>query len=341
MKRETGYKKHADKRFRLTRRKLMLALGAGVLLPLPTLAQEQGKVARIGFLNASSAAFGKTRIDAFLAGMRELGHVDGKDIAMIYRHGDGNLDRLPDLAAELVNLNVDLIVAAGLPAARAAKQATATIPIVMTGGDPVRAGLVASLARPGGNVTGLSDGTVNISMKRLEMLKEISPKISHVAMLWNPSNPTNPLQVKDTEEAARIMKMTLQAVPVKGIDDFARAFTAIKKGGASGLLVPGDPMFNAQTKLITDFAAKNHLPAVFISSMATRNGGLMSYGISFEELYRRLATFADKVLKGVKPADIPVEEPTRLELIVNLKTADALGIKIPNSILLRADKVIK
>jgi putative ABC transport system substrate-binding protein len=174
MQREIRYMKHANASRRSTRRRLLLALGAGALLPLPTIAQERGKVARIGYLNASSAAFGKTRIDAFVAGMRELGHVEGKDIATIYRHGDGNLERLPDLAMELVNLKGDLIVAAGLPAARAAKQATTTIPIVMTGGDPVRAGLVASLARPGGNVTGLSDGTVNISMKRLEMLKEIS-----------------------------------------------------------------------------------------------------------------------------------------------------------------------
>jgi putative ABC transport system substrate-binding protein len=324
------------------RRKLVIALGAiAALGSHATGAQPIKPVARIGYLNASSIAFGKSRIDAFLAGMRELGHVEGNDFTMVYRHADGTLERLPGLAVELVGLNVDVIVAAGLPAARAAKQATATIPIVMTGGDPVRAGLVASLARPGGNVTGLSDGTVNISMKRLEMLKEISPRITRVAIVWNPANPTNPLQVKDTEEAARLMKLTVHAVQVKGLDDFARAFTAIRKGGAGGLLVPGDPMFNAQTKQITDFAAKNRLPAIFISSLAPKNGGLMSYGTNFEELSRRVATFVDKVLKGVKPADIPVEEPMRLELIINLKTAKALGIKIPNSILVRADKVIE
>jgi putative ABC transport system substrate-binding protein len=332
----------ADAARRSTRRRLLLALGAGAMFVSCVGAAQPAKpIARIGYLNASSIAFGKTRIDAFLSGMRELGRVEGGDFTIEYRHADGALERLPGLAAELVGLNVDVIVAAGLPAARAAKQATTTIPIVMTGGDPVRAGLVKSLARPGGNVTGLSDGTVNVSMKRLEMLKEISPKISRVAMLWNPANPTNLLQVKDTEEAARILKLAVQAVEVKSLDDFARSFTAIRKGGAGGLLVPGDPMFNAQTKQITDFAAKNRLPAIFISSLAPKNGGLMSYGTNFEDLSRRLATFVDKVLKGVKPADIPVEEPTRLELIINLKTAKMLGIRIPNSILVRADRVIE
>jgi len=229
----------------------------------------------------------------------------------------------------------------GTPAARAAKHATTAIPIVMTGGDPVRAGIVASLARPGGNVTGLSDATVDVSTKRLELLKEVVPKLSRVAILWNPLNPTNPLQVKDTQAAAPALGMTVYAVEVKGVDDFDRAFAAIKKDGAGGLLVPGDPMFGTERKRIHDFAVKNRLPAMYAGLETVERGGLMAYSTSLADLARRAAIYVDKILKGAKPADLPVEAAMKFELVINLKTAKQIGLTIPPNVLARADRVIR
>jgi len=304
-------------------------------------AQQAKKVARVGILSASSFSSSSYRIEAFRKSLVELGYTEGKNIAIEYRYADGRLEQLPDLAAEVVRLKIDVILALGLPAARAAKQATTTIPIVFTGGDPVRTGLVASLARPGGNVTGLSDPTVDVSTKRLELLKEVVPKVSRFAILWNPANPTNPLQVKDTQAAAPSLGMTVYAVEVKGVDDFERAFAAIKRDGAGALLVPGDPMFASEQKRILDFAAKNRLPSMHATPEAAEAGALMAYGTSLADLARRAATYVDKILKGTKPADLPVEAATKFEFIINLKTAKQIGLTIPPNVLARADKVIK
>ncbi len=244
-------------------------------------AQQPKKVPRIGILSALSSSVASSRVEAFRKGLVELGYTEGKNIAIEYRYADGRLERLRDLAAEVIRLKVDVILALGAPAALAAKQATTTIPIVITGGDPVRAGIVASLARPGGNVTGLSDATVDVSTKRLELLKEVVPKLSRVAILWNPLNPTNPLQLKDTQAAAPALGMTVYTVEVKGVDDFDRAFAAIKKDGTGGLLVPGDPMFGTEEKRISDFAVKNRLPVMYAALGQVERGGLIAYSNTF------------------------------------------------------------
>ena len=304
-------------------------------------AHQPMKVPRVGYLSAPSRSAQSARHEAFRQGLRELGYVEGKNVVIEWRYAEGQLERLPDLAAELVRLKVDVIVAGGLPAARAAKQVTTTIPIVMTGGDPVRAGIIASLARPGGNVTGLSDSTVDVSTKRLELLKEVIPKLSRVAILWNPANPTNPLQLKDTQAAAPALGMTVYAVEVKEVGELERVFTGIKRERAGGLLVPGDPMFTSNRKRIADLAAKHRLPAMFTAPEYVDAGGLMAYGENPADLHRRLATYVDKILKGTKPADLPVEAAMKFEFIINLKTAKQIGLTIPPNVLARADRVIK
>jgi putative ABC transport system substrate-binding protein len=312
-----------------------------VALTFPGDAQQAKKVSWIGILTAQSSSGASSRVEAFRKGLIELGYTEGKNISIEYRYADGRLKRLPDLAAEVIRLNVDVILAFGTPAALAAKQATTTIPIVMTGGDPVRAGIVVGLARPGGNVTGLLDATVDVSTKRLELLKEVVPKLSRVAILWNPLNPTNPLQLKDTQAAAPALGMTVYAVEVKGVDDFDRAFAAIKKDGAGGLLVPGDPMFGTEGKRISDFAVKNRLPVMHAGLGSVERGGLMAYSTSLADLARRAATYVDKILKGAKPADLPVEAAMKFELVINLKAAKQIGLTIPPNVLARADRVIK
>jgi putative ABC transport system substrate-binding protein len=316
---------------------------AVVLLALGVIAEAQQpkKIPWIGILSAQSSSVASSRVEAFRKGLIELGYTEGKNIAIEHRYADGRLERLPDLAAEVIRLKVDVILALGTPSARAAKQATTTIPIVMTGGDPIRAGIVASLARPGGNVTGLSDSTVDVSTKRLELLKEVVPKLTRVAILWNPLNPTNPLQLKDTQAAAPALGITVYTVDVKGVDDFGRAFAAIKKGGAGGLLVPGDPMFGTEGERIRDFAVKNRLPVMWAGLGSVERGGLIAYSTSLPDLARRAATYVDKILKGTKPADLPVEAPMKFELVINLKAAKQIGLTIPPNVLARADKVIK
>jgi putative tryptophan/tyrosine transport system substrate-binding protein len=304
-------------------------------------AQQPTKVPRIGYLASTSSSANAARHEAFQQGLRKLGYVEGKNIVIEYRYADGQLERLSDLAAELVRLKVDVIVAGGTPAARAAKEATKSIPIVMTGGDPVRAGIVASLARPGGNVTGLSDSTVDVSTKRLELLKEVVPKLSRVAILWNPANPTNPLQLKDTQTAAPGLGMTVYSVEVKEVGELERAFAGIKRERAGALLVPGDPMFTSNRKRIADLAAKNRLPAMFAAPEYVEAGGLMAYGENPADRYQRLAIYVDKILKGTKPADLPVEAAMKFEFIINLKTAKQIGLTIPPNVLARADRVIK
>jgi putative ABC transport system substrate-binding protein len=268
--------------------------------------------------------------------------LEGKNIVIEYRYTEGQFERLPELAAELVRLKVDLLVVTGAPAAHAAKKTTSTIPIVMTNAaDPVGTGLVASLAHPGGNVTGLSDFTAGVVAKRLELLKEVVPKVSHVAVLLNPANPTNPLQLKLTQTAAPRLGVTLLSLEAKGPEDIDRAFTAMRKERAGALLVMGDPMLGTHRRRIVELAAKSRLPAIYASRPQVDAGGLISYGTNFADLYRRAATYVDKILKGTKPADLPVEQPMRFELVINLKTAKTLGLPIPPSVLLRADHVIQ
>jgi len=305
-------------------------------------AQQQKKVPRIGFLESGGAERTKSRLAAFEQGLRELGYVEGKNILIEQRYAAGQFEKLPELAAELARLKVDVILAGGAPAAHAAKEATTTIPIVMgNAADPVGTGLVISLARPGGNITGLSDFFAGVITKRLELLKEVVPSASRVAVLLNPANPTNPLQLKMIQDIAPALGVTLLPLEAKKPEDINRAFTTMKKERAGALIVMGDPMFGTYPRRIRELAVKGRLPAIHGGRGAVDAGGLMSYGTNFEDLYRRAATYVDKILKGTKPADIPVEQPTKFELVINLKTAKQIGLTIPPNVLARADKVIK
>ena len=305
-------------------------------------AQQLRRVPRIGFLSSRSPDAEKSRLAAFQQGLQKLGYSAGKNILIEQRYAAGKFDRLPDLAAELVGLKVDVLVTTGTPAAHAAKNATSTIPIVIgNAGDPVGTGLVASLARPGGNVTGLSVLNTELSGKRLELLKEVVPTASRVAVLLNPANSINPLQLKEIQSAAPALGVTLHSLEVKGTDDIDRAFTAMKKERTGGLIVLGDPLLETHRTRIAELAVKSQLPAIYSLAPYVEAGGLMSYGTNFDDLYRRAATYVDKILKGSKPADLPVEQPTKFEFIVNLKAAKQIGLTIPPNVLARADRVIK
>ncbi len=305
-------------------------------------AQQTKKIHRIGFLASSSGERLKSRMAAFRQGLRELGYLEGKNILIEHRSAAGQFEKLPELAAELVRLRVDILVAEGAPAAHAAKNATSVIPIVIgNAADPVGTGLVTSLARPGGNITGLSDFNFAVVTKRLGLLKEVVPSATRVAVLLNPTNPTNPLQLKEIQAAAPGLGVTPLPLEAKGPDDIDRAFTAIRKDRAGALIVIGDPMFGTHRRQIAELAVKNRLPAIYGSSDNMDVGALMSYGTNFQELYRRAAVYVDKILKGTKPADLPVEQPTKFELVINLKAAKQIGLTIPQSVLYRADKVIK
>ncbi|HWH76357.1 MAG TPA: ABC transporter substrate-binding protein, partial [Candidatus Binatus sp.] len=255
---------------------------------------------------------------------------------------EGKFDRLPEFAAAMVRLRVDVIVAEGAPAAHAAKNATHDLPIVIgNAADPVGTGLVASLAHPGGNITGLSDFNLDVVTKRLELIKQVVPKGARIAVLWNPGNPTNPLQLKELRPAAPALGVTLFDVQAKNFEDIEPAFKLIKNHRAAAVLVLGDPMFGTHTKRIAELANKNRLPAIYGSADNMEAGGLMSYGTNFADLYRRAATYVDKILKGAKPADLPVEQPTKFEFVINLKAAKQIGLTIPPNVLARADKVIR
>ncbi|HEV2056810.1 MAG TPA: ABC transporter substrate-binding protein [Methylomirabilota bacterium] len=283
-------------------------------------------------------------LDAFRQGLRELGWVEGQNIVIDYRYAEGRFDRLPDLAAELVRLKVDIIVAQPLPAAAAAKNATETIPIVMISGgaDPVGLGLIATLARPGGNVTGSSySAGQEIGGKQLELLKKTVPKVRRVAILSNPANPGHPPMVGELNVAARSLGVQLQLLEVRGPNEFDGAFAAMATERAGALLVLSDGMFNLHRTRLADLAARSRLPAAYGVREFVDAGGLMSYGPSLRDLYRRSAAYVDKILKGAKPADLPVEQPTKFELVINLKTAKALGLTIPPSLLQRADELIQ
>ena len=275
-------------------------------------AQQPTKVYRIGLLSARSLSTDSTRAEAFRQGLRDLGYVEGKNIVIDYRYAEGKFERLPDLAAELVHLKVDVILALGVPPTRAAKQVTTTIPIVMVGGsDPVRTGLIVSFARPGGNITGLSDLNVDLITKRLELLKEVVPKTSQVAVLLNPANPTNPMQLKETQRAAPELGVTLLILEIKEAKDFEPAFTTMRQGRGDALLVFSDPMFGFHQKRIADLAVKSRLPGMHGNRYYVEAGGLMSYGAANpDDQYRRAAIYVDKILKGANPGELPVERTT-------------------------------
>ena len=320
-----------------------LTLGALAVSPLAE-AQQAGKAWRIGSLNTSPIPVpGQNPIwDSFLNRLRELGYIDGQNFSIEFRTTGGPADRLPDLAAELVRLNVDLILVPATQAALAAKQATTTIPIVMAAAvNPVETGLVTSLARPGGNITGLTVSGGTLSRKRLELLREVVPKVSRVAVLMDPTNPAHFVFWRETEIAAQLLRVRLQRVDARAPDEIEAAFASIAKARAQALVVFTEPMIYSQRSRIADLAARNRLPTVNMIKGHAEAGDLITYGPDYRDLYRRTAEIVDKILKGTKPADIPIEEPTKLELVVNLKTARALGLTIPQSILLRADQVIE
>jgi putative ABC transport system substrate-binding protein len=305
-------------------------------------AQQPTKIPRIGFLSTTSLSAVSARIEAFRQGLRELGYVEEKSIIIEWRSAEGKADLLPALAAELVRLKVDIIVTSGSPNTRAAKEATVTIPIVIAQDtDPVGNGFVASLARPGGNITGLSSLASELSGKRLELLREIVPKLSRVAVFGTSTRPGNAQSLKETELAAKAFGVKLQYLDVLGPKDIETAFRAASKGRAEAVLVLGGPVLNSHRTQIADLAAKNRLPAVYEQAEYVDAGGLMSYGVSLPDLFRRAATYVDKILKGRKPADLPVEQPTKFEFIVNLKAAKQIGLTIPPNVLARADKVIR
>jgi putative tryptophan/tyrosine transport system substrate-binding protein len=318
---------------------LNLALG------LSAQAQQTKKVPRLGYLSALDPARESARSEAIRLALRERGYIEGQNIAIEYRYAEGKLERTPELAAELVRLNVDIIVAAGGDSViRPAKNATKTIPIVMTGGgnDPVEAGLVESLARPGGNVTGLTNLSGDLGGKRLELLKEAVPKLARVAVLYDPAITASVREVKEVlPVAARVLRLTIQPWEVRAADDIATVFAAINKQHPDGLYVSAGPQMRTNEKQIVGFALKSRLPSMCAQRQVVDAGGLMSYGADAADSYRRVAYYVDRILKGAKPADLPVEQPTKFELVINLKTAKQIGVSIPQSLLYRADKVIK
>jgi len=312
-------------------------------LCLPAQAQQPKKVPRIGCLYAGSPSTQSDRIEAFRHGLRELGYVEGKNIIIEYRHAEGKLDRLPALAAELVRLKVDIIITGGAPATVAAKEATSTIPIVMTQvGDPVGTGFVASLARPGGNITGLSTLGPELSGKRLELLKEIVPKLSRVAVFGTSTQPGNAQVLKEIELAAKALGVKLQYIDVLSPKDIETAFRAATKERAEAVLfLVSGPVVGAHRTQFVELAVKSRLPVIYPTPTLMEAGGLMSYGVNNTDLDRRAATYVDKILKGTKPADLPVEQPKKFEFIINLKAAKQIGLTIPPNVLVRADRVIK
>jgi putative ABC transport system substrate-binding protein len=319
----------------------ILLIVAVVIVAALAQAQQPTKIPRIGFLAATPSG-SSDRTETFRQGLRELGYVEGKNIIIEYRRAEGKFDRLPDLAAELVHLKVDVIVASGAASTRRAKEATATIPIVMASdNDPVGSGFVASLGRPGGNITGLSQMAPDLAGKRLELLKEIVPRLSRLVVLGELNNPGNAQSLKETELAAVGFGVHLQVLDVRDPTDIENGFQAASKGHADAVLVLGGPVATSQRGHIAELAVKSRLPAIYPQSDYMDAGGLMFYGPSISDLFRRAATYVDKILKGAKPADLPVEQPTKFELIINLKAAKQIGLIIPPNVLARADRVIR
>jgi putative tryptophan/tyrosine transport system substrate-binding protein len=333
----------------MTRREFITLLGTAAAWPLAARAQQPigraGKMPHVGVLMPGPAAHSASLIDPFYRGLRELGYTEGQNLAIERRDGDWKPDRLPALAAELVGLKVDIIVAWSTPTAHAAKQATNSIPIIAVAmADPVGDGLVASLARPGGNVTGTTFVGPELVARRLQLLRDVVPGLARVAALWHPhayGEHTMSSVVKDIEDAARILGMQLQLVPANDPDDIATAFSAMVNERAGAFIVMPSPMLFGEHRRIVEFAANNRLPGMYQAREFVDAGGLMSYGANLDDLFRRTATYVDKILKGAKPADLPVERPTKFELVINMKAARAVGLTINRDILLVADEVIE
>lgn len=320
---------------------LVLALGFG-WTALTVHAQGADKLPRVGFLGNSTATLEANLIGPFRDGLRDLGYVEGQNILIEYRWAEGNYQRFPELIAELIASKVDVIVTAGTPATQAYQKARTSIPLVMVAvGDPVGTGIVASLNRPGGNITGLTSISPDLESKRIELLREVIPELSHIAVLWNPKNAFHAIENKQVETAAASFRMKVLYLGVETQDQIGNAFAQILEEGPEALLVLADRVFLHNRALIMDFATKYRLPGVYAYLELVEAGGLMSYGPSYADMHKRAATYVHKILKGAKPADLPVEQPTKFNLVVNLKTAKAFGLKIPQSLLLRADEVIE
>ena len=316
-----------------------------IILSSHSLVQSQPpkKTFRIGYLTVSSLSAEASRLTAFREGLRELGYVDGQNIVIEQRSAGGMYERLPELTTELINLKVDLILSGGTSATRAAQKSVSRIPIVMATStdDPVTSGFVASLAHPGGNITGLTSIARELSGKRLELLKETVAKASRVAVLWNANNPGHQLRLKEIELVAPALGISLQPVAVKSVEDLENAFRAAGTGPTNAVMISADALFNSNRKLLADLAIRNRLATTYDRDDFVEVGGLMSYGVDVDDLYRRAATYADKILKGAKPAGLPVEEPMKFSLVINLKTAKQIGLTIPPNVLARADRVIR
>ena len=324
----------------MKRREFITLVGGAVAWPLAAHAQQPTKSYRIGMLETISAALNAPHLDAFRKGLRELGYVEGKNYTIEYRSADGRAERFPELAAELVRLGVDLIVVRGTPGTIAAKNATGRIPVVMASvGDPLL--IVDSLAHPGGNVTGLSAFVNEMTSKRIGLMKELVPAMSRIALFANMSNAVSPPQWEETKTAARSLGSEAELLDVRSRDEVGRAFETAVGRHVDALIVAFDGLFQANTRMIAELAARNRLPAIYVGREFIEAGGLMTYGVSFPHLYFRAATYVDKIFRGAKPADLPVEQPTKFELIINLKTAKALGLDIPATVLTRADEVIE
>jgi putative ABC transport system substrate-binding protein len=324
----------------MKRREAIALLGSIAAWPLVARAQQAAKRYRIGILETISPALNAAHLEAFRNGLRELGYVEGQTYTIEYRSADGQAERFPELAAELVRLGVDLIVVRGTPAAIAAKNATATIPVVMASvGDPLL--VVDSLARPGGNVTGQSAFVNEMISKRLELIKELVPTMSRIGLFGNMSNPVSPPQWEETKTMARTLGIQAELLDVRSPEEIGRAFEAAAEKRVDALLVAFDGLFQANIRMIANQAERNRLPAIYVGREFIEAGGLMTYGVSFPHLYFRAASYVDKIFKGTKPSELPVEQPTKFELIINLKAAKAIGLSVPPMLLARADEVIE
>ena len=331
----------------MRRREFIALLGGAavmpsILWPLAARAQQPGKVYRIGMLETISEALNADNLAAFRKNLRDLGYVEGQNLFIDYRSADGRAERFPEMARELVRSNVDLIVTRGTPASLAAKNATATIPVVMAAvAEPFSSGLVAGLARPGGNVTGLNSFAAVLDAKRVELLREAVPRVARIAVFLNMGNPVQLVEWNEIEAAAQSMGISRQLLDVRRAEDIGPAFNAATTQHADALVVGIDGIMQANAGLFTELAAKHRLPAIYASREFVEAGGLFAYGVSYPDLYRRAAIYADKILKGAKPADLPVGQPAKFELVINLKAAKTLGLEIPSMLLARADEVIE
>ena len=323
--------------------KIVIGLGAILFALCPLVeAQQSAKIAKIGYLAASYSSAASPNIESFRQGLMKFGYVEGKNITIEYRYAEGKLARLEDLAAELVRLKVDIIVAASTPGVSAAKNTTTEIPIVFhTINDPVAIGIVASLARPGGNITGITMGGAELYGKRLELLKDTVPKLSRAAILFNPANLGGHLNVKETQVSAQVLGLQVWSIELRSPDDIEPAVDAAARAKADAIMITQNPPITTFPKKFIDVTAKYRLPAIYPERQWPERGGLMSYGTNVADSYRQLASYVDRILKGAKPADLPVERPTKLELVINLKTAKQIGLAIPPNVLARADKVIR